>query len=194
VPSSLYPRAGGCSSVLWMLVTEAHNSCLKLTACGTRSHGKKRRLTHAAAQQCVMQTRDVVTRPGFRLAAFVWLLAAVTLVLAREGEPDKRKPSRFEKLCGSQPRDPDPSFVSPQLLQGGPPRALGPDGRVHRGWVCAQVTVSVEGSVKEVKVTKGSDWWLMKATTEKLKEWKYHPASRGGRPTEYSLTVLIESE
>lgn len=57
------------------------------------------------------------------------------------------------------------------------------------GVVILEITVSKQGTVKDVKVLRGLPMGLTEAAVEAVKQWEYEPSTLNGRPVEVLVTV-----
>lgn len=66
--------------------------------------------------------------------------------------------------------------------------------RVHReeGFVTLRVRVDARGLVEDAAVLHSTSLLLERPTVEAVKQWRFHPAEKDGRPVAASITLPLE--
>jgi len=57
------------------------------------------------------------------------------------------------------------------------------------GMVSAQIVISPDGSVSDIKIAKSTDSLLEQPVTDALKKWLFHPAKLDGKAIECTIKV-----
>jgi len=61
----------------------------------------------------------------------------------------------------------------------------------YQGTVVVRVTIGEDGSVKIDKVVRGLDYGLTESATDALKQWKFNPGTKAGKPVAISLNIEV---
>jgi TonB family protein len=100
--------------------------------------------------------------------------------------------NRFPPVCQTVADSQDSSISRPQIVHKVTPDAHDESGRLHRGWACAEITVSADGGVKDVRIVARSDYAVAQAFQRALPRWRYKPATRDGVPIEFRMNVAVD--
>ena len=103
---------------------------------------------------------------------------------------DPRSVAALERYCGYRLPDADPALTFPKVIHDVPPARRDRNGQPS-GWACLEATVSADGSVRDVIVTKCSDPRVGQAASEAISQWRYRPATRNGEPIDFRTTYLV---
>jgi TonB family protein len=60
-----------------------------------------------------------------------------------------------------------------------------------KGTVLLSLTVTVDGTTRDIKVVKGVGYGLDEKAVEAVSRWKFNPALRDGQPIEREITVEV---
>jgi len=61
----------------------------------------------------------------------------------------------------------------------------------YQGTVVVQVTIGEDGIVKIDRVVRGLDYGLTESATDALKQWKFRPGTKDGKPIAVSLNIEV---
>jgi len=85
---------------------------------------------------------------------------------------------------------PDRNVTPPRLIYGPlPPFSEQARKKKIEGVVTLSLTVTVDGTVRDVKVVKGLGYGLDESAVETVSGWKFKPALKDGQPIEKQITV-----
>ncbi len=96
------------------------------------------------------------------------------------------------EVCSTVPVVHDPMLSIPELVLRVTPKPHASHDR--NAWACAEATVTVDGTLSEIRIVKTNSPFWARDTVESLKKWRYKPALRDGHPVEFRLNILTTIE
>ena len=83
----------------------------------------------------------------------------------------------------------DPGISKPEVVSRVFPQVPPNIAREMGAWACAEATVTVQGTLSDIRIVKASHPVWGRNTLEALKQWKYKPALRDGHAIEVRINI-----
>jgi len=116
-----------------------------------------------------------------RIAVVFCLLAALTIA------EDRKKPADDERVYelseGVQP---------PRITHRVNPNYANVRGVSAKGSVAIALIVTLEGATKELRVVKSLEPEVDRAALEAVRQWRFAPAQKDGKPVAVRVTIELE--
>ena len=167
----------------------------RITSKGSEQGARPSRPAGYAERYAVSRgKRSFYGSQGVILSLCMLLLLGCSLHTTEEGSalglPASAIPSDLQHSCMTvKPLESD--VTEPTLILKVDPVAPHTPTSGGRDWACAEVTVTPEGNLTDIRILVYSDPIVSQRVKHALSLWRYKPATRGGKPVAVRINVFV---